>query len=93
MYAHARVKTKNTYKYILKIRGVSNALGDDGEDHPIFSTFSNFAQVHTLPGADFTAEFLKSKTASPLPLRKNSKKYQKIPKIRKSLVRGQSTPR
>ena len=63
------------------------------EDHPIFSTFSNFAQVHTLPGADFTADFLKSKTASPLPLRKNSKKYQKIPKIRKSLVRGQSTPR
>ena len=49
--------------------------------HPATETRSN------------AADFKKSKTASPLPLRKNSKKYQKIQKIRKSPVRGQSTPR
>ena len=32
-----------TEKRAKKKRVVSNALGDDGEDHPIFSTFSNFA--------------------------------------------------
>ena len=53
---YARVKTKNTFQ---KKRGVSNALEDDGEDHLIFSTFSNFAEVQSAPAADFTANFQK----------------------------------
>ena len=79
---------------VLKKTGVGNALGDDGEDHPIF--FRHFqilpkSRAHPLLISPPISK--KSKTASPLPLRKNSKKYQKIQKIRKSLVRGQSTPR